>query len=142
MNSPLWRHVGGGVYEKLSTVVVSPIEVFSPLRKLAAPKRRPFAAPKQTVADRVQGAFAPRKTKDDHAPVAAAAAEPPKAVDPVKPKDAPEAPADDKKTAAAPPAAVPATPAVEPAKSAAVATDPAPAAAPLIKPIKLAALAA
>ena len=133
------------VFEKGASLILSPVSVFSPTLKLAAPKRRPFAAPKQTVAERVQGAFAPRKAKEDHAPVAAAAAEPPKAADPVKPKDAPEAPADDKKTASAPPVVVPAAPAqapaVEPAKEAAAADTP-PVAASLIKPIKLAALAA
>lgn len=141
-----------------TSCVVSPISVFSP--KLAA--RRPFSAPKQTVAERVQGAFAPRKTKTDTAPVAAEAAEQPKAAPAAKPKEAPEAPSDDKKVAASPavaatmppgagPAtavaplktsevAVPVAAVVEPAKAAEVA--PAAVAEPAIKVVKLAALAA
>lgn len=151
-----WQNRGGDMVRTASTIC--PVDVFSP--KLAA--RRPFSAPKQTVAERVQGAFAPRKTKADTAPVAAEAAEQPKATPAAKPKEAPEAPSDDKKVAASPavaatmppgagPAtavaplktsevAVPVAAVVEPAKAAEVA--PAAVAEPAIKVVKLAALAA
>ncbi|MFA6132548.1 MAG: hypothetical protein WC869_00875 [Phycisphaerae bacterium] len=134
--------------------VVLPIAVLCPL-KLAAPKRRPFSAPKPTVAERVQGAFSPRKPKDEPA-AAAATPEPPKPAEPAKPKDAPapEASADDKKTAASPPIAATMPPGAGPATAVAplktaepvvpapAAAEPAKTAEPVIKPIKLAALAA
>lgn len=112
--------------------VVSPIDVFAPLRKTAA-KARPFSAPKPTVAERVQGAFAPRKSKEDHAPVAAdvkPAANPEPAAKPDEKPKAEEAKSD--KTAAT---------VAEPPKAAeqpkvAEAAAPAPAAEPAAEPAK------
>jgi len=125
--------IENGQWVKKSTVIV-PTDVFNPLKKAAA--RRPFSAPKQSVAERVQGAFAPRKTKTDTAP--APAAEPPKAP---KPAEA-ETPADDKKTAA--PATPSATALPGPGPASAVAplktAEPTPvaAAAPAAEPAKAA----